>query len=74
MDVLDANRSRPAMCWKRCCGYSTQARNGTCCRKAMPSTDTAAVLFWALLASGQINMCKIDWLAGARHKAHRSTD
>jgi len=26
----------------------------------LPSTDTAAMLFWALLASGQINMRKID--------------
>ena len=27
---------------------------------ALPSADTAAMLFWALLASGQINMRKID--------------
>ena len=26
----------------------------------LPSTDTAAMLFWALLASGQINMRKVD--------------
>jgi len=26
----------------------------------MPSADTAAMLFWALLASGQINMRKVD--------------
>ena len=26
----------------------------------LPSADTAAMLFWALLASGQINMRKID--------------
>ena len=26
----------------------------------LPSADTAAMLFWALLASGQINMCKVD--------------
>ena len=26
----------------------------------LPSTDTAAMLFWALLASSQITMCKID--------------
>jgi len=25
-----------------------------------PSADTAAMLFWALLASGQINMRKVD--------------
>jgi putative transposase len=26
----------------------------------LPSTDTAAMLFWSLLASGQISMRKID--------------
>jgi hypothetical protein len=26
----------------------------------LPSADTAAMLFWALLASGQINMHKVD--------------
>ena len=26
----------------------------------LPSADTAAMLFWALLASGQINMSKVD--------------
>jgi len=26
----------------------------------LPSAETAAMLFWALLASGQINMRKID--------------
>jgi putative transposase len=26
----------------------------------LPSTETAAMLFWALMASGQINMRKID--------------
>jgi putative transposase len=26
----------------------------------LPSPDTAAMLFWALLASGQINMRKVD--------------
>jgi hypothetical protein len=26
----------------------------------VPSADTAAMLFWALLASGQINMRKVD--------------
>ena len=26
----------------------------------LPSADTAALLFWALLASGQINMRKVD--------------
>jgi putative transposase len=27
---------------------------------ALPSADTAAMMFWALLASGQINMRKVD--------------
>jgi hypothetical protein len=26
----------------------------------LPSADTAAMLFWALLASGQINMRKVN--------------
>jgi putative transposase len=26
----------------------------------LPSAETAAMLFWALLASGQINMRKVD--------------
>ncbi len=26
---------QPVVCLKRCCGYSTQARNGTCYRKAI---------------------------------------
>ena len=26
----------------------------------LPSADTAAMLFWALLASGEINMRKVD--------------
>jgi hypothetical protein len=35
-----------------------QARIKT--QTVLPSADTAAMLFWALLASGQINMRKID--------------
>ncbi len=38
----------------------------------LPSAETAAMLFWALLASGQINMRKIDgWqtLATQRHRS-----
>ena len=32
----------------------------------LPSADTAAMLFWALLAAGQINLRKIDgWQAMA---------
>jgi putative transposase len=39
-----------------------------------PSADTAAVLFWALLASGQINMRKVDGWQKSGHKAHRSAN
>jgi hypothetical protein len=28
--------------------------------RALPSAETAAMLFWALLASGQINMRNVD--------------
>jgi len=35
----------------------------------LPSADTAAMLFWALMASGQIIMRKVDWLADALTKA-----
>ena len=38
MDVLGANRFRPVVCSNRRCGYSTQARNGTCCRRATRNT------------------------------------
>ena len=38
MGVRDASRSRPVMCWKQSCGFSTQVRNGTCCRKAIRTT------------------------------------
>ena len=44
MDVLDANRSRPAMCWKQCCGYSTRTPNGTCGRKLSELQDCASAL------------------------------
>ncbi len=30
-----ASQFQPVVCLKRCCGYSTQARNGTCYRKAI---------------------------------------
>jgi hypothetical protein len=33
----------------------------------LPSVDTAAMLFWPLLASGQINMRKVD---GRRRDSH----
>src|SRR5262249_32251806 len=35
MDVLDASRSRPDVFSKLYCGYSTSARSGICCRKAI---------------------------------------
>jgi hypothetical protein len=34
----------------------------------LPSADTAAMLFWALLASGQINMRKVDGWQGLATK------
>jgi hypothetical protein len=33
----------------------------------LPSADTAAMLFWALLASGQINMRKVDGRPSPHH-------
>jgi Transposase, Mutator family len=37
----------------------------------LPSADTPVMLFWALLASGQINMRKVGrWLADARCEPH----
>jgi hypothetical protein len=38
MDVLGANRFRRVVCSKQSCGFSTQARNGTCCRRATRTT------------------------------------
>ena len=40
----------------------------------LPSADTAAMLFWALLASGQINITQNRWLADDCHKALRSAN
>jgi len=40
----------------------------------LPSADTAAMLFWALLASGQISMRKVDWLADARRETRRAAN
>jgi transposase-like protein len=46
----------------------------------LPSADTTAMLFWAVLASGQINMRKSLHprrrvsTAGRRHKTHRSAN
>ena len=39
--------------------YRTAAR-GVQTATVLPSAETAAMLFWALLASGQINMRKVD--------------
>jgi putative transposase len=33
---------------------------GSKTQTVLPSAETAAMLFWALLASGQINMRKVD--------------
>ena len=38
MDVLGESRFRRVVCSKRSCGFSTQARNGTCCRRATRTT------------------------------------
>lgn len=41
----------------------------------LPSADTAAMLFWALLASGQINMRKVDgWQTLATKPINQSID
>src|SRR5271165_3953560 len=41
----------------------------------LPSADTAAMLFWALLASGQINMRKVDgWQTLAAEIADQTVD
>ncbi len=41
----------------------------------LPSAETAAMLFWALLASGQISMRKVDgWQTLGQPPAKRSVD
>jgi putative transposase len=41
----------------------------------LPSADAAAMLFWALLASGQINMRKVDgWQTLATSPIHQPID
>jgi putative transposase len=41
----------------------------------LPSAETAAMLFWALLASGQIIMRKVDgWQTLAEHPAPQCID
>jgi hypothetical protein len=37
MVVPDASRSRHVAFLKQSCGFSTQVRNGICCRKAIPT-------------------------------------
>ena len=41
-----------------CCRHARPSRIKT--QTFLPSADTAAMLFWALLASGQINTRKVD--------------
>jgi putative transposase len=41
----------------------------------LPSADTAAMSFWALLASGQINMRKVDgWQTLTTNPIHQPID
>ena len=41
----DANRFRRGACSKQSCGFSTLARSGTCCRKAIRTTKPCIVGF-----------------------------
>ena len=34
--------------------------DGSCVQRALPNAQTAAMLFWALMASGQIAMRRVD--------------
>jgi len=43
MAVPDANPSRHVAFLKQSCGFSTQARNSTCCRKAIRTTNPATL-------------------------------
>jgi hypothetical protein len=59
--TIGSTRLRPR------CGLSAPRMPSSGCTKrwiktqtVLPSADTAAMLFWALLASGQINMRKVD--------------
>jgi hypothetical protein len=45
---------------RRCRVDGEGTSDGSKTQTVLPSPDTAAMLFWALLASGQINMRKVD--------------
>ena len=45
MVVPGANRFRRGACSKQSCGFSTQARSGTCCLKAIRTTKPCIVVF-----------------------------
>ena len=45
MDVLVVNRLRAGACLRRCCGFSTPARSGICCRKAIRTTKLCTGAF-----------------------------
>ena len=51
MDVLVVNRLRAGACLKRCCGFSTPARSGICCRKAIRTTKLCTSAFRLRLAT-----------------------
>jgi hypothetical protein len=51
----------------RLSGYMKSSSDGSRRRRVLPSAETAAMPFWALLASGQISMRKADgWRTLAR--------
>ena len=45
MVVLDANRFRRGAYSKQSCGFSTQGRSGTCCRRAIRTIKPRIVGF-----------------------------
>jgi hypothetical protein len=59
MGVLDASRTRPVMCRKRYCGFSTRVRNGTWCRKAIRTTKLCIDAFKLGAAT---RFCARRWL------------
>jgi hypothetical protein len=67
-----AHRMQLNVCTKSSSGES---RPKPCCLlSASKGAETAAMLFWALLASGQITMRKADGPAKPQRKAIRSDD